>query len=64
MRLLKAEHNEKGIKYFTNSNQAAKYINSSITYIKMQIAGISKSVKGWKFEWTEDPSIINKNIIG
>ena len=62
MRLLKAEHKENGIWYFTSINKAAQYINSSATYIRMQLGGISKQVKGWEFEWTEDDNIINKYI--
>lgn len=62
MKLLKAEHPEKGIWYFTNYNKADKYIGTSSTYIKMQVAGISKTVKGWTFEWTDDENIINKYI--
>lgn len=62
MRLLKAEHKEHGIWYFTSIGKAAQYIKSSSTYIKMQLAGISKQLKGWTFEWTDDENIINKYI--
>lgn len=62
MKLLKAEHPEQGIWYFTSIGKASAYVNTSGTYIKMVLAGISKKVKGWTFEWTEDDNIINKYI--
>lgn len=62
MVLLKAEHPEHGIWYFTNISKASEYVKTSINYIKMQLGGIMNSVKGWTFEWTDDDNIINKYI--
>lgn len=62
MQLLRAEHSEHGIWYFTSMSKASKYVKTSSNYIKMQLGGIMKSIKGWTFEWTDDDNIINKYI--
>lgn len=62
MTLIKAEHPEHGIWYFTSISKAAKYIGCVYACVNQQLHGVTKQTKGWKIEWTEDENIINKYI--
>ncbi len=63
MKLIKIEHPEKGIYYFTGINRAADYIGCTYSCVNQQLHGITKQTKGWKCEYTDDENILNKFII-
>jgi hypothetical protein len=62
MKLIKAEHPDKGIWYFSSKMKLANYINSTPTLVIHVLSGIGKRAKGWSLEYTEDGAILNKFI--
>lgn len=61
MKLFKLEHNEKGIWYFTDTAKAAKYIETTQSYVDLCRKRNSKC-KGWTVEEIYDDYIISKYI--
>lgn len=49
MKLYKAQHNEKGIWYFTNTSKAARYIGTTQNYVNF-CRDNNKRCKGWSIE--------------
>lgn len=62
MKLIKAEHNEKGTWYFTNMHKAAVYIGTSSTNLNLVVKGIYKQFNGWNISWIESEDILCKYI--
>ena len=62
MKLLKIEHPEKGIWYFTTTYKAAKYIGCSYQALYVQLKGLTKKTYGWRAEQIESDEIISKYI--
>jgi len=61
MKLYKLENQEEGIWYFTDTAKAAKYINTTQSYIdKCRKAG--RKCKGWEIKEIFDDYIISKYI--
>lgn len=61
MKLYKFEHDEKGIWYFTDTAKAAKYIETTQSYVDLCRKRKSRC-KGWTIEAIEDDYIISKYI--
>jgi len=61
MTLLKAEHNENGIWYFSTIRKAASFIDSADSNVNAAIKARRK-VKGWEFEWIESDDVLSKYI--
>jgi len=61
-KLIKAEHPEQGIWYFTTQSKAAEYIGCTQTQIRMVLTDFMNKAKGWTLEYTEDGDILNKYI--
>jgi len=61
MKLVKAEHNEQGIWYFTTKAKAARYINTSPTYLDYCLT-MERPCKDWNLELIESDDIICKFI--
>ena len=62
MRLIKAEHNEKGIWYFSNIRKCAQYIGAGDPNVNTSLNKTHRPVKGWNLEWIESDSILSKYI--
>lgn len=62
MKLIKAEHPEKGILYFSTRMKCANWIGVSTVYINHILKGLAKTAKGWRITETEDGNILNKYI--
>ena len=60
--LIKLEHPEHGVWYFTNTNKAAKYIGTSATNINHVLTGFFKQIKGWSVERIDGTNIVYKYI--
>lgn len=56
--LIKAEHYEKGIWYFTTTYQAGKYLNTPPSNVKGCLKGWFKQLKGWTFEYVPNDGTI------
>ena len=57
MKLLKSEHKDKGIWYFTTAYKASKYTGVSASQISQCSRG-----KGWTCEWIENDNIPTRFI--
>ena len=62
LKLIKAEHPEKGIWYFTNIRKCAKFIDSADSNVSASLNRTHRPVKGWTLERIEDDNIICKYI--
>lgn len=62
MRLIKAEHNENGIWYFSNIRKCAQYIGAGDPNVNISLNKTHRPVKGWNLEWIEAYDIICKYI--
>ncbi len=61
MKLIKIEHDEQGIWYFSNKSKAAKYIGTSGIYIDYGLK-TGKKCKGWTIEEIESDDILSRYI--
>lgn len=62
MKLIKAEHNEKGIWYFSNIRKCAQFIGSGDSNINTSLHKTGRKVKGWELEWIVSDDILSKYI--
>ena len=62
MRLIKAEHNEKGIWYFFFFLRCAEYIGAGDPNVNTSLNTPHRPLKGWNLEWIEAYDIICKYI--
>ena len=61
MKLFKFEHDEKGIWYFTDTAKAARFIETTQSYVDL-CRKRNKTCKGWSIEQIEDDNIISRYI--
>lgn len=61
MKLLKAEHQEKGIWYFSTLRKCAAYIDSADSNLRAAINN-KRKCRGWDVEEIESDDILSKYI--
>ena len=61
LKLLKCEHYEKGIWYFTTKYKAAQYIGTFEYWVNSCLRA-GKKCKGWTLEWVNGENVIYKYI--
>lgn len=62
MKLIKAEHNEKGIWYFSTIRKCSQFIDSVDANVNTSLKRTHRKVKGWELEWIESGEILSKYI--
>lgn len=62
-KLVRIEHEEKGVWYFNSYNQAARFIGCTLVAVRSTYLGHIKKVKGWSVDLVEDDGSILRYFI-
>lgn len=62
MKLILAEHPEKGIWYFSTQRKCAAYIGVADPQVKTVLDGKRNHTHNWKLQWIESDDVISKYI--
>lgn len=62
-KLIKIEHEEKGVWYFTSYNKASSYIGCALNSVRAVALGHCHTCKGWTIENVEDDGNIPRYFI-